>query len=75
MILHIFKYLRQISVSVDFPNKSELLEMVDNWNRVTVMSDKSCFEDVDRVALSASSQTSLNTSLFLAIEKEDKVDL
>ncbi len=75
MIFDIFKYLIQTSVCIDFPNKSELLEMLDNWNRVTIMSDKSCFENVDRVALSPSSKTSLNTSFFLAVKEEDKVDL
>jgi hypothetical protein len=68
-----FKNVRHPSIGVDPFESSQFIKVFDNRHRVSVMADKSSFQDLEAVALSASAQAAIDASLLVAVQEENKL--
>ena len=71
----IFENVRHTSIRVDPFEASEFFEVFDDRHRISVMADKSSFQDFEIVALSSAPQTPLDASVFVAVQEENEFGL
>ena len=68
-----FKNVRHASIGVDPFESSQFFKVFDNRHRVSVMPDKSSFQDLEAVTLSAPAQTAIDAGPLVAVQEKNKL--
>jgi len=73
--LDFFINVQNASIGVDPFKASQLIKVFNDGHGVSIMSDKSSFQDLEAVALLAAAQTSIDASPLVAVQEKNELCL